>query len=200
LDSLVVLDDVETNGPDPLAWAPLPIDRAEQFGALREWLVLPGDGPQRVLLPGMHTAAERGGKAPRRRGPAAALPGSELFYASCGLMSAGAETILLSRWRVGGQSTLDLVREFVQELPHTSAADAWQRSVQLTKESPVDPANELRVKPGKDPVELTAAHPFFWAGYLVVDSGWQPEQEADEQELAPGEAAELPADKSPATN
>jgi len=32
-------------------------------------------------------------------------------------------------WRSGGQTSLDLVREFAQELPHTSAADAWQRAV-----------------------------------------------------------------------
>ena len=96
-------------------------------------------------------------------------------------MSAGAETMLLSRWRVGGQSTLDLVREFVQELPHTAAADAWQRSVQLAMETPIDPASELRVKAGKEAVELTAKHPFFWAGYLVVDSGWRPEEEAERQ-------------------
>jgi hypothetical protein len=144
----------------------------------------------------MHTLAERGGKAPRRRGASAAtnLPGSELFYASCGLMSAGAETVLLSRWRVGGQSTLDVVREFVQELPHASAADAWQRSVQLLRESPIDPASELRVEPGKKSVDLTGNHPFFWAGYLVVDSGWRPE-EAEEAELA--EPANPAADAAP---
>ena len=197
LDSLVVLADVDAETPDPLAWAPLPLDRAEQHGALRNWLMLPGTGPPRVLLPGMHTVAERGGKAPRRRGAAAAnLPGNELFYASCGLMSAGAETVLLSRWRVGGQSTLDLVREFVQELPHTSAADAWQRSVQLLRESPIDATGELRVKPGKKPVELTGNHPFFWAGYLVVDTGWRPEEaaEAEQAEAAePGVAAAEPA-------
>jgi hypothetical protein len=198
LDSLVVLADVDAETPDPLAWAPLPLDRAEQHGALRNWLTLPASGPQRVLLPGMHTIAERGGKTPRRRGADAAanLPGNELFYASCGLMSAGAQTVLLSRWRVGGQSTLDLVREFAQELPHTSAADAWQRSVQLLRESPIDPANELRVKPGKKPVDLTGNHPFFWAGYLIVDTGWRPEETA-EADLAvgaePGVAAAAPA-------
>lgn len=191
LDALVVLDDVDTQGANPLAWSPIPLDRAQQFGSLDQWLALPGDGPQRVLLPGMHTAAERGGKAARRRGPDAALVGSELFYASCGLMSAGAETVLLSRWRVGGQSTMDLMREFVQELPHTSAADAWQRSVELSKEATVDPLNELRVEASKDPVELKATHPFFWAGYLVVDSGWRPEEETNESQTpeAPGAEA-----------
>jgi hypothetical protein len=97
---------------------------------------------------------------------------------------------MLSRWRVGGQSTLDVVREFVQELPHTAAGEAWQRSVQLAMETPVDPESELRVKAGREAVELTAKHPFFWAGYLVVDSGWRPdEEEADGAE----QGAEPPA-------
>ena len=46
-------------------------------------------------------------------------------------MSTGTRTVLLSRWRSGGQSSLDLVREFTQELPHTTPADAWQRAVQV---------------------------------------------------------------------
>jgi hypothetical protein len=191
LDQLLVLDDVDTQGEHPFAWAPLPLDRNEQQGALHEWQSLAGTGPQRMILPGMHTLAERGGKvSSRRRGATAVAPGDDLFFASCGLMSAGGETLLLSRWRVGGQSTLDLTREFMQELPHTAAADAWQRSVQLAMQTPVDPLSELRVKAGRDPVELTAAHPFFWAGYLVVDSGWRPEELPVEGE---GEAPAEPA-------
>ena len=174
------MDDVETQGDHPLAWSPLPLDKNEQQGALENWLALPKAGPQRIALPGMHTLAERGGKTASRRRGATVAPGDDLFYASCGLMSAGAETMLLSRWRVGGQSTIDLVREFVQELPHTAAAEAWQRSVQLAMQMPIDPLNELRVKAGKDPVELTAAHPFFWAGYVVIDSGWRPEEDSVE--------------------
>jgi hypothetical protein len=201
LDALVVLADVDATGPDPLAWSPLPIDRGAQTGVLDEWLAVAGDGPQRILLPGMHTLAERGGKAPRRRGAAPA--GSELFFASCSMMSAGAETILLSRWRVGGQSTLDIVREFVQELPNSAAGDAWKRSIELAAQTPVDPKSELRVKAGRDAIELTAKHPFFWAGYLVVDSGWAPPPEEGEAEGAdPADAAagELDAAAAPAAD
>jgi hypothetical protein len=130
-------------------------------------------------------------------------------------MSAGAETLLRCRWRVGGLSSRDLMRGVVQELPHTAAADAWQRSIQLAMERPVDPLAELRVKAGKEPVELMASHPFFWAGYMVIDSGWRPETEAQAAEApaepvaaaAPGAAAAAaagqgsskPAGKTPAT-
>ena len=175
LDTLVVLDDIDVDWAQPLAWSPLPLGRPSPQNSLEHWLALPELGPQRVILPGMHTLAERGGKVPKRRSSSAA-PGSELFLSSCALLSSGAQTILMSRWRVGGQSTLELVREFVQELPHTTAADAWQRSVQLALELPIDPASEPRVKASKEDQPWTASHPFFWGGYLLVDAGAPGEQ------------------------
>ena len=52
-------------------------------------------------------------------------------------MASGSRSILLSRWPVAGQSTFDLVREYVQELPFVPAAEAWQRSVQLARANPI---------------------------------------------------------------
>ena len=75
---------------------------------------------------------------------------------------------------------MNIVREFVQELPHTTAADAWQRSVQLAMELPIQPAQEPRVKAGKDDPPLTAAHPLFWSGYLLIDAG-APASEGEEE-------------------
>lgn len=187
---LVVLDDVETRAPGPLAWAPLPVDRNSEQGTLAQWLALAGTGPQRIVMPGMHTPAERGGKTSRRQSTAAP-PGQELFLASCTLMAAGAETVLMSRWRVGGQSTLDLTRELLQELPFTAPAAAWQRCIQIAADTPVDPVTELRVKADRKDVQLTASHPFFWAGYLVVDSGGRPPA------VEVADDADAPADQAP---
>ena len=92
-------------------------------------------------------------------------------------MSTGTRTVLLSRWRSGGQTSLDLVREFTQELPHTTPADAWQRAVQVVSNSPLNIEAEPRIKKsaGGEPAEgdtaQRAAHPFFWAGYLLADCG-----------------------------
>jgi hypothetical protein len=105
LDALVVLDEFDIERDDPLSWSPLPVGRGKDSGTLDAWLSLPPIGPQRLVFAGAHTIAEKGGKTPRRRSNVAP-PGSELFLASCGLMSSGAQTVLLSRWRVGGQSTL----------------------------------------------------------------------------------------------
>ncbi|QDS97605.1 CHAT domain-containing protein [Adhaeretor mobilis] len=180
LDWLIVLDEVEADAADPLGWSPVKMGRSP--ATLADWMVIPNAGPQRILMPGMRTIAENGGKA-SRRSKSAAAPGSELFLASCTLMGSGAETILMSRWRVGGQTTFDITREFAQELPYSSAADAWQRSVQVVRAMPVDPIAEMRVKQERRSAPLTAEHPFFWAGYLVVDSG------------LPGPLAEEPAEE-----
>ena len=92
------------------------------------------------------------------------------------MMATGTRTILLSRWRSGGQTSLDLVREFTQELPHTTPADAWQRAVQVVANSPLNIEAEPRIKKSaadhadSDPAQR-ATHPFFWAGYLLADTG-----------------------------
>ncbi len=69
------------------------------------------------------------------------------------------------------------MREFVQELPHESAASAWQRSVELARASELDPNAEPRVKASSADDVITADHPFFWAGYLLADTGYRPNKE-----------------------
>ena len=132
--------------------------------------MLPFHGPNEVILPGYHTAAEDSLKSRY------AVPGQEIFLPICALMSSGSQTILLSRWRTGGKTSFDLVREFVQELPHTSPADAWQRAVFLTAASPLDLDAEPRIKRVATDESPPAKHPFFWSGYMLVDSGMPPEE------------------------
>ncbi|WP_148072655.1 tetratricopeptide repeat protein [Bythopirellula goksoeyrii] len=192
LDALVVLDEFDIDRNEPLAWSPIPNAREGHDGELAAWLALPLRGPQRMVFPGAHTIAENGGKTSRRRG-SQAPPGNELFLASCGLMSTGAQTILLSRWIVGGESTMQLVREFVQELHRTSAADAWQRCIEVAKVIQLEPGLEPRVSLGNVDELPTAEHPFFWSGYLLVDTGEPPlpppaksdKEQADKTEAPP---------------
>jgi len=176
---LIVLDDLVLSEQDPYGWVLAPIDRGKAGATLGDWLVLPWGGPDVVILPGFHTAAEDALKRLHR-----GAPGSEVFLSVCGLMANGSRTLLLSRWRTGGQTSFDLVREFAQELPHTSASDAWQRAVLLTMDSRVNFSAEPRVK--RTPTDETpkASQPFFWAGYLLVDSGAAPEK-AEEQPDGP---------------
>jgi len=184
IDRLVVLDELSQSAEtDPYGWSPLPTERTKISGPLSEWFLLPRRGPDEVILPGYRSACESSLKkidASRRssRGAAAETlaPGNEIFLSLCGMMSTGTRTILLSRWRSGGQSSLDLVREFTQELPHTTPADAWQRAVQVVSNSSLNIEAEPRMKkPAGEHADSAAVqratHPFFWAGYLLVDSG-----------------------------
>lgn len=169
-DRLVVFHDIDEPGKaGPYGWSPLPVDKARKGSDLGEWLALPAGGPNLVVLPGFHTPAETAIRKP-------AL-GEEMFLASCALMSSGSQTVLLSRWRPGGKTSYDLIREFVQEQPNMSAAEAWQRSVQLAMASPVGFKDEPRVKSDAKDSAPTAEHPFFWAAYCVVDRGSAPGQE-----------------------
>lgn len=175
---LVVLDDLVLSDQDPYAWLPAPVDRGKSGATLGDWLQLPWGGPDVVVLPGFHTVAEDSLKRMNK-----GMPGNEMFLSTCGLMANGARTLLLSRWRTGGQTSFDLVREFTQELPHTSPADAWQRAVVLTVDSRLNLEAEPRIKRGTTEETPKASHPFFWAGYMLVDCGTvaeQSEPKADE--------------------
>ena len=163
-ERLIVLDDVDDGMVLPFDWSPVQLDRGKPGSKLADWFSLPWGGPDQVLLPGFHTAAEDSLKQ-------STATGGEVFLAVCGLMSTGTRTILLSRWRCGGQTSYDLVREFAQELPHTDPASAWQRSVQLTMQSELDPTREPRVRVSRTEIPLRAEAPFFWAGYMLVDTG-----------------------------
>ncbi|HEV3023416.1 MAG TPA: CHAT domain-containing protein, partial [Pirellulales bacterium] len=169
LNRLIVFNDVlPPQEGGPYDWAPLQTDRLGQGTALSHWFAFPWGGPEQVILPGFHTPAERALKN------ATSAMGDDLFLSICGLMSTGARTVLISRWRPGGQTSYNLVREFVQELPHSTAAESWQRSVLLAENADIEPDAEPRVKlKTKDPIPK-AENPFFWAGYLLADTGSSP--------------------------
>jgi hypothetical protein len=168
-DRLVVLSELAPRAPGPYAWSPTAAESGRAGSTLEDWFALPWPRPAEIVLPGFHTPAESG----LRTGGT----GNELFLATSGLMACGARSILISRWPLGGSSTSRLLGEYVQELPFTSAAEAWQRSVQLAGAHPVDPDREPRLtKSGWDD-GLQADHPLFWAGYLLVDTGSKPKQD-----------------------
>ena len=172
---LIVLDDLAIQGDDPYSWYPASIDRGRAGGSLGDWLTLPWGGPDVVVLPGFHTAAEDAMKRINRN-----APGNEVFLAVCGLMANGSRTLLLSRWRAGGQASFDLVREFAQELPRTTPSDAWQRAVLLAIDSRLNLESEPRVKRSSNNEIPKAIHPFFWAGYMLVDSSGEPDKSEPE--------------------
>jgi hypothetical protein len=166
LQNLVVFDDLPGSEQDPYGWAPASVDRGKNGSTLGDWLSLPWGGPDVMILPGYHTATEDAMKRPTH-----GIPGNEVFLSVCGLMANGARTVLLSRWRMGGQTTYDLMQEFAQELPHSSPAAAWKRSVTLAVDTRLNLEAEPRVKRTAGDESPKASHPFFWAGYMLIDCG-----------------------------
>jgi len=166
LDRLIVLDQVSFGEENPYMWSLLGRTWG-RGGTVGDWMRMPWPRPQVVVLSSLPAITEKGLK---RAGAAA---GQEVFLLACGLMASGARTVLVPRWPTGGRSHCDLVREFVQELPYASAAEAWQRSVLLSAHGRLDPAAEPRLKVTDDG-SPRASHPFFWAGYLLIDNAGQP--------------------------
>lgn len=170
-DRLVLLTDIEDGDKLPFGWSPLQLDRGKPGGGLNDWMMLPWGSPDQMVLPTFHTPAETGLKK--------GGTGDEMFLSICGLMASGSRSMLLSRWRVGGKTTADFVREYAQELPHSAPAEAQRRSITLLRGTAIDPREEgrLRVPPTLD--EFKPEHPFFWAGYMLVDSSaYQPREQA----------------------
>ena len=162
-DRLVVIDDIEKSDAGGFAWFPAQADAKSPKSKLSAWLTLPFGAPKQLVFPGFHTAAEMGAKTK--------TTGDEMLINSMAMLSAGSRTVLLSRWRTGGQTSIDLVREFLAQLSQESAASAWQRSVQLTRSASIDPDSEPRIKGITDDHLPKGEQPFFWAGYQLIDLG-----------------------------
>jgi hypothetical protein len=105
--------------------------------------------------------------------------GDDLFIAATDLLAAGARSAVVSRWRTGGKLAVDLVEEFIRDvsaIPADEAAppsvvESWHRAVELVGAEQPDPAREPRLKQSPGAVLADARHPFFWAGYAVIDCG-----------------------------
>jgi hypothetical protein len=200
MDSLIQFGEIEGSTEGPYGW-PAPKNRGAADSGLNAWFALPFGGPERIILTGFTTAAEQGLKASRRRASITARPGDEIFQFLCGAMADGARTILLTRWRTGGQTNFELVNEFARELPQVPATEAWQRACLLARETPLEASREPRLKRSDELGEPpTADHPFFWAGYLLVDTSPTDEERTDETEDATDVAADekVPPQTKPA--
>jgi hypothetical protein len=168
-DTLLVFD--ELSGDGPTATRPLFSTQggkpAMTFG---DWLSPPSKRPQCVVLPGFQSAMAGGlAKLPAR-------PGEDLFMAVTDLVAAGGRTVIVSRWRMGGKTSVDLVEEFLRdrqiaETDGPPAAESWQRAVEMASAEQPDVGREPRLKQSPQGILPDARHPLLWAGYLFVDCG-----------------------------
>lgn len=172
-DGLVIHE--ELTGAGPMATRPCILGGAGGGATFADWLAAPRKATRRIALPGFQTAMAGGLAAVPQR------PGEDVFLPAMSLLAAGASTAVMSRWRVGGKVGLDLVAEFMADQATANAdgarppaAESWQRAVDLALAGQPDPTLEPRVRfapRGSGKTLTDASHPFFWAGYMLVDRG-----------------------------
>ncbi|MEQ8847366.1 hypothetical protein [Botrimarina sp.] len=150
-------------GLDPLG---LPLLSARPGGQAAALAVLPHGGPRAMVLSGLGGGEAGGARKPRAReaGPAGA---AELHLVGA-VLAGGTDGLLVERWQSGGRRAGELAAEWLLGFERLGAAAAWERSLALGRTTPLDPAAEprLTVEPGQTPA---AEHPFWWAGFFVVD-------------------------------
>jgi tetratricopeptide (TPR) repeat protein len=189
VDTMLIFDEVPGDGS--VAARPLAVGWPGRSGmTFGEWVASPRKRPQTVLLPGFQSAAASGlARVPAR-------PGDDLFLAATDLLAAGGRTAVVSRWRMGGRSTVHLMEEFVADYRHRAgagaAADSWHRAVDIVSAEEPDIDREPRLTQSPGAVLTDSRHPLFWAGCMLVDCG-----NGDRSDPAPPGPAGRPAPRPP---
>ena len=181
LKRLVVFDEIA--GSD-WNWSPLTPGKTRVGNSASDWILSPWGAPRLIVAPGLRTHAEdslkNGGD------------GSELFLPILAMQASGADSMLLSRWRTGGRSSYDLATDFVKNYEEYPTAEAWKQAVLKLTQRDVVVEEEPRLrKLGKSESVPKYDSPFWWAGYILIDSGEaiQP-QELEEFDMANVKKAE----------
>ena len=161
LRRLVVFDEIIADGWN---WAPIVPSDGRRGHGVADWIPAPWGAPRLLVLPALRTPAENSLKN--------GGDGSELFLPVLAAQSTGADAMLLSRWRVGGRSAFDLSTDFLKNYESQPVAEAWKNAVVDLMKRDVVLAEEPRLKtPGRSEEPPKYALPFWWAGYLLIDSG-----------------------------
>lgn len=183
LNRMIVWGDLRV-GSNPFGWTPAYYDRkSTKHTQLGDWMEYPWGAPDQVILPGYHTAAEIGmGRK---------STGNEVFLSVCGLMATGTRTALLSRWRTGGQMPALLIGEFAHEMTKVPVSKAWREATEIARGQQLTVDKEPRLR--GDEEQVSADHPFFWAGYMLIDTGGEPKATPQTENVDPEEKKEAPA-------
>lgn len=161
LKRLVVFDEIVGNVWN---WEPLIPGKNPAGSRAADWIAAPWGAPRLFVAPALRTHAE---DALKNGGD-----GSELFLPILAMQASGADSMLLSRWRTGGRSAYDLTTDFVKNYEAVPAAEAWKRAALklMKREVVVEEEPRLR-KLGRSEATPTYEQPFWWAGYMLIDSG-----------------------------
>ena len=158
---LVVWEEIVANDWN---WAPIVLGKNRAGNSVSAWIASPWGAPRLIVIPALRT---RGENLAKNGGV-----GSELFLPILAMQASGADAMLLSRWRTGGRSCYDLTRDFVAGYEKEPVADAWKRAANDLIARDVVPEEEPRLrKLGLSEEIPKYDSPFWWAGYMLVDSG-----------------------------
>jgi hypothetical protein len=135
-----------------IAW-----DKSPREGALASWNQLPWGTPQSMWLMGAdYQVTEPNSIGNHYR---------KLLFS---LIAQGTQNIVISRWHVGGESSMILV-ENLSDYSRTGAlSEAWQRSVANLWVEELNPSNE-RMQPKRSTSDrIPGVLPLYWSGYMTV--------------------------------
>jgi hypothetical protein len=136
------------------------------------WNPLPWGAPESIWLLG-HAKSDN-------EIPSSIEPGDEWLRWTLGLLSQGTRHIWISRWPVGGESTLSLLTQLQDNLEGAPFTEAWQRSVATVWLEEFNPTKEPIAQsqgnePSHSPRPIPGTHPGIWGGYLSIGDPLSPE-------------------------
>lgn len=161
VDQWLVWGGLNIDRSSPVSFVPIPARMSQgQQPSLTSWVAYPWRGPRSVLMPGFQSDAGIGLKNQ--------LEGGDLFLTTCGLMAAGTNEILVSRWNTGGEIGLKIGREYLQQRKALPANRALVEAKKFGQQQDVteDSEPKLRLPRGTD--KAVAKHPVFWSSMIVV--------------------------------
>ena len=170
------------------ATSPIQLDSDRKAGnTLGSWMALPYRGVDQIVIPGFISDGG-GGKGK--------TAGNDMFLMTTGMLASGVRTVGISRWSMMGKSTLDLSAEFLRQNKSQNPTTAWSKTIKEASKLPIDLSKEPRFKPSSKNknLALTAEHPLFWSGMIIVDLPAERPQDVDKVDPDDADADDADAD------
>ncbi|MDO4573848.1 MAG: hypothetical protein Q4D98_01390 [Planctomycetia bacterium] len=171
-DQMFVFDDQKNDPALPFSLTPVVLDANRKGATLGNWFAFPYGGPRLVYLSGFHTQTENLAQVSSKKKNVLTAPaGMELFLTSLSFMANGCDTLVLSRWHMGGDSSYRMAEEFLGQMQKTDdVSRAWRKAVLKQAAAKMDLSLEPRIA-AKEKTTAKGTFPAFWATYMLIDSG-----------------------------